>query len=57
MPETTGKARGSYERCIHSYVKVPLSLATITIGYILEFLICLPFLLIMFFDGLFRKKA
>jgi len=51
--EDTGEA---YRRFVHYYVRVPLSLVTITIGYILEFLICLPFFLIMFFDGLFRKK-
>ncbi len=49
--------RAAYRRIVFHVVKVPLMFFLITLGYIIEFLITLPFILITFIDGLFRKKA
>jgi len=56
MPGNFESTRGMYRKLIYHCVKVPLSFATITMGYILEFLVCLPFMLIMYFDELFKNR-
>ncbi len=56
MDLSFGDTGEAYKKFVYYYVKIPLSLVTITIGYIFEFLLCLPFFLIMFFDRLFKKK-
>ncbi len=57
MLYTYEEVKEAYQKFIQYYVRIPLSLVMITIGFIFEFLICLPFNLIMFFDNLFRKKT
>ncbi len=53
--ETPVKA--AYRKIVFHVVKVPLMYFLITLGYIVEFLIHLPFILITTIDGIFRKKA
>ena len=51
------KIREIYKKYVFYVIKLPVSLVLITIGFVLEFLIGLPFLLIGLLDDLFNKKA
>ena len=51
------RVKTAYRKIVFHVVKVPLMFFLITLGYIIEFLINLPFILITFIDGLFQKKA
>jgi len=50
-------SREKYKRYVLYGIRLPVSMILIPIGYIFEFLIGLPFLLIGLLDDLFKKKA
>lgn len=56
MLDTYEEVKGAYQTFIQYYIRIPLSFVMIVLGFCFEFLICLPFNVIMFFDNLFRKK-
>ncbi len=49
-------AKGIYRKIIFRVVKVPLMYFLITLGYIIEFLIHLPFIVITSIDGFAKKR-
>jgi len=46
-----------YRKHVWPIIKIPLSYILITIGYIFDFIICLPFLLMMMLNNLFQKNS
>ena len=57
MLDTYEDVKEAYQKFIQNYVRIPLSFVMIVTGFIFEFLICLPFDIILFFDNLGRKKT
>lgn len=53
--ETPVKA--AYRKIIFHAVKVPLMFFLITVGFIIEFLLNLPFILMTVIDDVLRKKT
>ena len=51
------KLRETYKKFVFYAIKLPLSMVLITIGYTVEFLLGLPFVLIGLLDDLFDKRA
>ncbi len=51
------QVKAAYRKIVFHGVKVPSVFFLIVLGYIIEFFINLPFILITFIDGLSQKKA
>jgi len=57
MLDTFDEVRSAYQHFIEYYVRIPLTVVTLVIGFLLEFLVCLPFFLIVCIDRLGKKKT
>jgi len=57
MLDTVDDLKRAYRRFVASYIRTPLTVITLIAGFFFEFLVCLPFFVIVHIDGWVRRKT